>query len=746
MEVDTLEAWTGFNPGSWMHEINVRDFIQKNYTPYSGDHSFLADPTDDTVRVWAECRDLLRREHEAGGVLRVDPRTPINITSHRPGYINRRLEKIVGLQTDEPLKRGINVFGGLNTTVKACEAYGFELDPRIKEIFTTYRRTHNEGVFAVYTPEIRMARRVGIITGLPDSYGRGRIIGDYRRVALYGVDWLIKEKEDDLLDLNHAMRVDILQLREEIYDQILALRELKKMAEAYSFDISAPAANAREAVQWLYFGYLGAIKEQNGAAMSLGRTSTFLDIYINRDLQNGVLEEAEAQELIDHLVMKLRMVRHLRTPEYNTLFAGDPNWVTEAIGGTGTDGRPLVTKNSFRFIHTLENLGPAPEPNLTVLWSQHLPAPFIQYCAAISIKTSAIQYENDDLMRHYYGDDYGIACCVSAMRLGKEMQFFGARCNLAKLLLYALNGGRDEMTGDQVGPKMAPCDEDYLDFAEVMHSFRVQMDWLTGLYVNAMNAIHYMHDRYAYERLEMALHDSHVHRFMAFGIAGLSVVADSLSAIKYARVKPVKDQRGIISDFVVEGDFPKYGNDDDRVDRLAVEVVKAFTSKLRKHTTYRGAEPTLSVLTITSNVVYGKHTGTTPDGRKMGAPLAPGANPLHGREENGAIAACNSVAKIPYEYARDGISYTFSIAPSALGTTDAEQVNNLAGLLAGYFGQGGQHININAVSVETLKEAMEHPEKYPDLTIRVSGYAVHFVKLSREQQEEIIMRTFYKGM
>ncbi len=746
MEVDTLEAWTGFNPGSWMHEINVRDFIQRNYTPYNGDNSFLAAPTDDTLRLWAECRDLLRREHEVGGVLRIDPETPINITSHRPGYINRRLEKIVGLQTDEPLKRGINVFGGLNTTIKACEAYGYELDPSVKDIFTTYRRTHNEGVFAVYTPEIKTARRVGIITGLPDSYGRGRIIGDYRRVALYGVDRLIQDKENDLLEMNHAMRIDVLQLREEIFDQIQALRELKKMADDYGYDLSAPAANAREAVQWLYFAYLGAIKEQNGAAMSLGRTSTFLDIYINRDLHNGILDEAAAQELVDHLVMKLRMVRHLRTPEYNTLFAGDPNWVTEAIGGTGTDGRPLVTKTSFRFIHTLENLSPAPEPNLTVLWSQHLPPAFIKYCAAVSIKTSAIQYENDDLMRHYFGDDYGIACCVSAMRVGKEMQFFGARCNLAKLLLYALNGGRDEITGDQVGPKMAPCDEDYLDFAEVMHSFRVQMDWLTALYVNAMNAIHYMHDRYAYERLEMALHDSDVRRFMAFGIAGLSVVADSLSAIKYARVKPVKDERGIISDFVVEGDFPKYGNDDDRVDRLAVEVVKAFTSKLRKNATYRYAEPTLSVLTITSNVVYGKHTGTTPDGRKKGAPLAPGANPLHGREEYGAIAACNSVAKIPYEYARDGISYTFSIAPSALGTTDTEQVNNLVGLLAGYFGQGGQHININAVSLDTLKEAMEHPEKYPDLTIRVSGYAVHFTRLSREQQEEIIMRTFYKEM
>lgn len=741
-----MTAWAAFNPGPWMQEINVRDFIQKNYSPYPGDSLFLVPPTDDTVRLWEECRDLLRREHETGGVLRVDPRTPINITSHRPGYINRRLEKVVGLQTDEPLKRGINVFGGLNTTIKACEAYGFELDPHVKEIFTTYRRTHNEGVFAVYTPEMRAARRVGIITGLPDSYGRGRIIGDYRRVALYGVDRLIKDKEDHLLELVHAMRVEVLQLREELFDQIQALRELKRMALDYGFDISAPARDSREAVQWLYFGYLAAIKEQNGAAMSLGRTSTFLDIYFDRDLQNRTIDESQVQELIDHLVMKLRMVRHLRTPEYNRLFAGDPNWVTEAIGGLGRDGRSLVTKTSFRFIHTLENLGPAPEPNLTVLWSKHLPRDFTRYCAAISIRTSAIQYENDDLMRPYFGDDYGIACCVSAMRMGKEMQFFGARCNLAKLLLYALNGGRDEMTGDQVGPKGAVWEEDYLDFDQVMHRFRVQMDWLTSLYVNAMNAIHYMHDRYAYERLEMALHDSNVKRFMAFGIAGLSVVADSLSAIKYAQVKAVKDQRGIISNFSVEGDYPQYGNDDDRVDDLAVEVVKTFMAELGNHPTYRNAEPTLSVLTITSNVVYGQHTGTTPDGRQKGEPLAPGANPLHGREEKGAIAACNSVAKIPYEHARDGISYTFSVAPSALGTTDDEQIDNLAALLEGYFGQGGQHININAVSRETLKDAMEHPEKYPDLTIRVSGYAVHFIKLSREQQEEIIMRTFYKGV
>ncbi len=741
-----MEAWKGFVPGHWMQEINVRDFIQKNYTPYDGDAIFLAGPTATTCQLWDKCKVLLRTEHDKGGVADIDPHIPITITSHNPGYIDRRLEKIVGLQTDQPLKRGINIYGGLNTTVKACQAYGYELDSRLQEFFTLHRRTHNDGVFSVYTPEMKTARRVGIITGLPDSYGRGRIIGDYRRVALYGVDFLIASKEQDLHLLNKTMQTDNIQLREEVFDQIKALQQLKAMALTYGLDISCPAINAQEAAQWLYFAYLAAIKEQNGAAMSLGRTSTFLDIFITRDLKAGILNETEAQELIDQLVIKLRLVRHLRTPEYNNLFAGDPNWVTESIGGSDIDGRPLVTQTSFRFLHTLENLGPAPEPNMTVLWSEHLPTPFMHYCAAISIKTSSIQYENDDLMRSFFGDDYGIACCVSAMKMGKEMQFFGARCNLSKLLLYALNGGRDEVTGEQVGLEMPVYADDFLDYEEVWRRFRMQMDWLSSLYVNTMNAIHYMHDRYAYEKIEMALHDSHIHRYMAFGIAGLSVVADSLSAVKYAQVKAVKDERGIITDFMVNGAFPKFGNDDDRVDLLAVDVVKTFTRKLQKYPCYKAAQHTLSVLTITSNVVYGKHTGTTPDGRKRGEPLAPGANPLHGREENGAIAACNSVAKIPYEYARDGISYTFSVTPSALGTTLPEQIHNLTALIGGYFEQEGQHININVVRLETLKDAMEHPEKYPDLTIRVSGYAVHFIKLNREQQEEIIMRTFYKSL
>jgi formate acetyltransferase 1 len=744
--VYVLEAWHGFIPGQWMQEINLRDFIQKNYTPYDGDQTFLADPSSTTRELWAKCQTLLQQEHNNGGVFKIDPHTAITITSHSPGYIDQDLEKIVGLQTDEPLKRAVNIYGGLNTTVKACKAYGYEMDSRLREFFTIHRRTHNDGVFAVYTPEMKAARRLGIITGLPDAYGRGRIIGDYRRVALYGVDFLIGAKQADLALLNKTMNARTIQLREEIFDQIGALNDLKKMAASYGCDISRPAVNAQEGIQWLYFAYLGSVKEQNGAAMSLGRTSTFLDIYIARDLKAGLLNESQAQELIDHLVMKLRMVRHLRTPEYNSLFAGDPNWVTESIGGAGVDGRHLVTRTSYRFLHTLTNLGPAPEPNMTVLWSKRLPRFFQHFCAELSIKTSAIQYENDDLMRPYYGDDYGIACCVSAMRMGKEMQFFGARCNLAKLLLYALNGGKDEITGDQIGLEMPVYSEEILDFAEVTRRFRLQMDWLSSLYMNTMNAIHFMHDRYAYEKIEMALHNTDVHRYMAFGIAGLSVVADSLSAIKFARVKAIKDARGIITDFEVTGNFPKYGNDDDRVDAIAVETVKTFTRKLRKYPAYKNAEPTLSVLTITSNVVYGKHTGTTPDGRKRGEPLAPGANPLHGREENGAIAACNSVAKIPYEYARDGISYTFSIAPAALGTTSEEQIGNLSALLEGYFTQEGQHININVVRLQTLKEAMEHPEKYPDLTIRVSGYAVHFIKLNREQQEEIIMRTFYKGM
>ena len=741
-----MSAWQNFNWGRWSQDIEVRDFIQKNYSPYTGEAGFLSGPSHKTKALWSKCQELLKEEFNQGGVLAVDPDTPINITSHPPGYIAKDLEIIVGLQTDEPLKRAINVYGGLRHTEVACEAYGYKLKPDLKDFFQKHRRTHNDGVFAVYTPEMKLARKVGIITGLPDSYGRGRIIGDYRRVSLYGVDFLIdiKNKERQLLDKH--MTDENIRLREELFDQIQALQELKSMASSYGFDISKPACNAREAVQWLYFGFLAAIKEQNGAAMSIGRISTFLDIYIERDLQAGIINEEEAQELIDQLVIKLRLVRHLRTPGYSDIFAGDPNWVTEAIGGMGVDGRPLVTKTSFRMLHTLRNLGPAPEPNMTILWSQNLPPNFINYIADLSIATSALQYENDDLMRQDFGDDYAIACCVSAMRLGSETQYFGARCNLAKLLLYALNGGMDEITGQQVGVAMPVYDEEYLDYDKVMHNFYIQMDWLASLYVNTMNIIHFMHDKYDYERIELALHDTYLTRFIAFGIAGLSVVADSLSAIKYARVKVIKDERGLITDFATIGDYPKYGNDDDRVDMIAVKLVEEFMHRLTKYPAYKNSVHTLSILTITSNVMYGKHTGTTPDGRKIGEPLAPGANPLHGREEHGAIAACNSVAKLPYGYAKDGISFTFSIVPSALGTTPRERIANLAALLRGYFGQDAHHININVLNIETLKEAMEHPERYPDLTIRVSGYAVHFIKLSREQQEEIIARTFYKSI
>jgi formate C-acetyltransferase len=738
--------WQDFISGRWMSEIDVRDFIQKNYQPYDGDDAFLSGPSVKTSKLWAKCQELLRQERAQNGVLEVDADTPITINSHPPGYIDRDLELIVGLQTDSPLKRAINIYGGLRTSVRACRAYGVEPPSGLIDFFQKHRRTHNDGVFTVYTPEMRLARRVGIITGLPDSYGRGRIIADYRRVPLYGVDYLIQAKEDDCHSLNKTMSDSSIQLRERISDQIKALQSLKEMAAAYGVDISQPAANAREAIQWLYFAYLGAIKEQNGAAMSLGRVATFLDIYIERDMEKGIINEETAQELMDQFIIKLRLVRHLRTPEYSELFAGDPNWVTESIGGAGVDGRHLVTKNSYRILHTLQNLGPAPEPNMTILWSKNLPSPFIDFCSRLSIKTSSIQYENDDLMRPLYGDDYAIACCVSAMRLGKESQLFGARCNLAKLLLYAINGGIDEMTGDQVGREMPVYEGDYLEFDQVMHRLKIQMDWLAELYVNTMNIIHYMHDRYAPENLQMAMHDSNVHYFMAFGIAGLSVAADSLSAIKYARVKTVRDERGIIHDFVIEGEYPRYGNDNDRVDELVVELVRMFIKYLKKYPAYRNAEHTLSVLTITSNVMYGKHTGTTPDGRKLGEPLAPGANPLHGREEKGALAACNSVAKIPYKYARDGISYTFSIVPDSLGKSEAEQVNNLRGLLQGYFTKGGHHMNVNVIHPDVLKEAMEHPEKYPDLTIRVSGYAVHFIKLSREQQEEVIARTFYHRM
>ncbi|MDI3508747.1 MAG: formate C-acetyltransferase [Clostridiales bacterium] len=734
-----------FIEGKWCRDIDVRDFIQLNYTPYEGDESFLADPTAATQRLWDEISELLKKETEKGGVLDIDTKTVSTITSHKPGYIDKDLEKIVGLQTDQPLKRAIMPFGGIRMVKQACEAYGYELDPEVERIFTQYRKTHNQGVYDAYTTEMRKARHAGVITGLPDAYGRGRIIGDYRRIALYGVDRLIEDKKQQLIQLEvNDINQEVIRDREEINDQIRALNELKEMAASYGFDISGPAQDARQAVQWLYFGYLAAIKEQNGAAMSLGRVSTFLDIYIDHDVKAGILTEREAQELIDHFVMKLRIVRFLRTPSYNELFSGDPVWVTESIGGMGLDGRTLVTKTSFRMLHTLENLGPAPEPNLTVLWSNRLPEPFKRYCAGLSIHTSAIQYENDDLMRQYWGDDYAIACCVSAMRVGKQMQFFGARVNLAKALLYAINGGRDELSGQQVAPRFAPITSKYLDYDEVMERFDTMLDWLARVYVGALNVIHYMHDKYSYEAIEMALHDKDILRTMAFGIAGLSVVADSLSAIKYAKVKPIRSDDGIAVDFEINGEFPTFGNNDDRVDDIAVDIVQRFMGKLRKQTTYRHAMHTQSILTITSNVVYGKKTGNTPDGRKKGEPFAPGANPMHGRDKKGAVASMSSVAKLPYEYAQDGISYTFSIVPKALGKDEEERVSNLVALLSAYFAQNGHHINVNVFDRETLLDAMDHPEKYPQLTIRVSGYAVNFIKLTREQQLDVINRTFHE--
>ena len=658
---------TSFVGGKWQQEINVRDFIQRNYTPYDGDSSFLAEPTDATTKLWQECCDLLKKERENGGVLDMDTKIVSTITSHGAGYIDKDLETIVGLQTDKPLKRSMQPFGGIRMAEGACKSYGYEVDPEVSEIFTKYRKTHNQGVFDVYTPEMKAARHSAIITGLPDAYGRGRIIGDYRRVALYGIDRLIEDKKEQFKSLEGEMRPERIQLREEISEQIRALGEMIELGKIYGFDISKPARNAKEAIQWLYFGYLSAIKEQNGAAMSIGRTSTFLDIYIERDLKEGIITEAQAQEMIDHFIMKLRLVKFARTPEYNELFSGDPTWVTESIGGVGIDGRHLVTKNSFRYLHTLENLGTAPEPNLTVLWSKRLPHNFKQYCAHISIKTSSIQYENDDLMRVTHGDDYAIACCVSSMVVGKEMQFFGARANLAKCLLYAINGGVDERLKTQVGPKYRPITSEYLDYDEVMDRYNDMMEWLAGLYVNTLNVIHYMHDKYCYERAQMALHDRDVKRYFATGIAGLSVVADSLSAIKYAKVKTIRDENGIVVDYEIEGDFPKYGNNDDRVDQIAVDLVKNFMAKIRKHYTYRDSIPTMSILTITSNVVYGKKTGNTPDGRKAGIPLAPGANPMHGRDSNGAVASLASVAKLPFNDAQDGISNTFSIIPNALG-------------------------------------------------------------------------------
>ena len=743
-----FKQWDGFiKHEDWTNEINVRDFIQANYTPYLDDNSFLSGPTERTRKLWDKVMKLYEEERAKGGVLDADTSTPSSVNAFEAGYIDKSLEKIVGLQTDAPLKRAIMPNGGIRIVEKSCDAAHVELSPEIETIFNNYRRTHNDGVFAAYTPEIRAARSSHIITGLPDGYGRGRIIGDYRRIALYGVDALIEEKKKTLVELQvPTILEDTIRAREEVFDQISALNELKIMASRYGFDISRPASNSKEAVQWVYFGYLGAVKEQNGAAMSLGRVSTFLDIYFERDLKLKTITEEKIQELMDHFVMKLRMVRFLRTPEYNELFSGDPVWVTEAIGGMGIDGRTLVTKNSYRILHTLENLGPAPEPNLTVLWSLRLPENFKKYCTKLSIKTCAIQYENDDLMREYWGDDYSIACCVSAMRTGKQMQFFGARCNLAKALLYAINGGRDEMSGKQITEKFEPIKSEYLNYDEVMEKFDLMLDWVARVYINALNIIHYMHDKYSYEKLEMALHDLEILRTMACGIAGLSVVADSLSAIKYAKVKVIRDETGLATDYEVTGDFPKYGNDDDRVDQIAVDIVKKFMNKIRKQKTYRNAKPTMSILTITSNVVYGKNTGNTPDGRRSGEPFGPGANPLHGRDTNGAIAVLNTIAKLPYSYSEDGISYTFSITPSTLGKDEESRVNNLVSLLDGYFVQRSHHINVNVFDRQLLLNAMEHPEKYPQLTIRVSGYAVKFVTLTKEQQLDVINRTIHESI
>jgi formate C-acetyltransferase len=739
------QAWAGFRGGEWQERIDVRDFIQRNYAPYRGDEAFLAPATPRTRRLWKTVGTLLAEER-VRGVLDVS-QEPSGITAHGPGYIDRDDELVVGLQTDAPLRRAIFPNGGWRMVESSLEAYGFTPDPRVREVFTKWRKTHNDGVFDAYTPEIRRARSAHLITGLPDAYGRGRIIGDYRRVPLYGVDRLVAAKREEraAVDALHATD-EVIRDREELAEQIRALKDLKEMAARYGYDLSGPARTAREAVQWLYFAYLAAVKDQNGAAMSLGRTSTFLDVYLERDLAAGRLGEAEAQELVDDLVIKLRLVRFLRTREYDALFTGDPTWVTEAIGGMGEDGRTLVTRTSFRFLHTLETLGPAPEPNMTVLWSSRLPEGFKRFCARLSVETSSIQYESDDLMRPLSGDDTGIACCVSAMQVGKQMQLFGARVNLAKCLLYALNGGRDELTGEQVGPALAPLEGDVLDYDAVLARFDEAMEWLARVYVNAMNCIHYMHDRYAYERLEMALHDHAPHRTMAFGIAGLSVVADSLSAIRHANVRAVRDATGLATGFSVEGEFPHYGNDDDRVDGIAVWIVRSFMEKLRKHPTYRNATHTQSVLTITSNVVYGNSTGSTPDGRRRGDPFAPGANPMHGRDKAGMVAAAMSIAKLPYADARDGISWTTSIVPSGLGATSEEQVTNLSSVLDAYVAGGGFHVNVNVLDRATLLDAMEHPERYPQLTIRVSGYAVNFVKLTREQQLDVLHRTFHEGL
>ena len=742
----THKNWEGFTGGAWQEEIDVRDFIQKNSCEYKGDDSFLSTATKRTKELMKRVNTLFEVEKQFGGVLDVDTETISTVTAYAPGYIEKDSEIIVGMQTNRPLKRGVNPFGGIRMARGACEAYGYKLSDEIEKKFK-YRTTHNDGVFKAYTDEMRKARHSHLITGLPDAYGRGRIIGDYRRVALYGIDRLIEEKKKDKAALSGVnFDEEHIRLSEELSNQISALSDIKKMAESYGFDISAPAGNTREAVQWTYFAYLAAIKEQNGAAMSLGRVSTFLDIFIERDLKSNQLTERQAQELIDDFVMKLRIARHLRTPEYNELFGGDPMWITESVGGMGEDGRALVTKNSFRMLNTLYTLGSSPEPNLTVLWSQKLPEGFKRFCAKVSCDTDSIQYENDDIMRPIYGDDYAIACCVSAMKIGKQMQFFGARCNLAKLLLLSLNGGYDTSSGINVGPQMKPFEDEVLSFDKVYERFNEYAAWLLNLYVNTMNVIHYMHDKYAYEKAQMALHDTAVHRFMAFGIAGLSVITDSFSAIKYARVTPIRDENGYITDFKTEGDFPKFGNDDDRVDMIAKELTHSVITELRKTPTYRNAEHTLSVLTITSNVMYGKHTGATPDGRKAGTPFAPGANPMHNREENGALASLNSVAKLSYDDCRDGISNTFSITPEALGRTGEERVKNLVAVLDGYFAKKAHHINVNVLNRQTLIEAYNDPSAYPNLTIRVSGYAVNFHKLSREQQREVISRTFHEAM
>lgn len=742
----TQEAWRGFTPGLWQDFIDVRGFVQLNYTPFEGDASFLAGPTPRTERVWETLSGMFPEEREKG-VYDIDTKTPGRIDGHAAGYISDDDNVVVGLQTDAPLKRAMIPNGGWRMVEKSLQTYGYEVDPFVKEIFTHYRKTHNAGVFDVYPDSVRKARSSHIVTGLPDAYGRGRIIGDYRRVALYGVDRLIQGKKVDKADLNARFSEEgIIQQREEIAEQVRALEELKRMAQSYGFDISGPAKNAKEAVQWLYFAYLGAVKEQNGAAMSLGRTSTFLDAYFERDLAEGTLTETEAQEIIDDFVIKLRIVRFLRTPEYDALFSGDPTWVTETIGGTGDDGRTLVTKNSFRMLQTLNNLGPAPEPNLTVLWSEKLPEGFKEFCAKTSIETSAIQYESDSLVRESWGDDAGIACCVSAMEIGKQMQFFGARVNLAKALLYAINGGKDEITGVQVAPPSDAVSGDVLVYEDVLEKFDGLMNWLARTYVDALNCIHYMHDKYAYERIEMALHDTEILRTMACGIAGLSVAADSLSAIKYAKVSPVRDDNGIVVDYVIEGDYPHFGNDDDRVDEIAVHLVESFMNKIRQFPTYRGATHTQSVLTITSNVVYGKNTGNTPDGRRAGEPFAPGANPMNGRDTHGMLASALSVAKLPYDASQDGISLTNTVVPAGLGRTEGEQVQNLVGLLDSYMGEGGYHMNVNVLNRDTLEDAMEHPENYPQLTVRVSGYAVNFVRLTREQQLDIISRTFHDHM